>query len=63
MRDFYLCKNDDCPRKDFCYRHTAPRGYRAQFLRKGVLKPDNSCEHFIEINQRSPVSHYRGHYA
>ena len=49
MPDITMCKGDQCPLKETCYRYKAkPSMYQSYFV-DIPLKEDGTCEYFMEI--------------
>lgn len=51
MPDIAMCKGDDCPLKEKCYRYLAkPDHYQSYFM----IPPykDGKCDHFWEVGNR-----------
>lgn len=46
MPDITMCKGDDCPKKNSCYRYTAKASeYRQSFFTDSPIK-NGKCEYF-----------------
>jgi hypothetical protein len=49
MADITCCEGLTCPRKEQCYRYTAPKNpYRQAYFMQMPLEKDNSCEHYVD---------------
>ena len=49
MADITMCEGLTCPRKEQCYRYTAPKNeYRQSYFFQMPLEKDLSCEHFVD---------------
>jgi len=49
MADITMCEGLTCPRKEQCYRYTAPKNpYRQAYFSQMPLEKDNSCEYFTD---------------
>ena len=49
MPDISMCKGNECPLKETCYRYKAnPDHYQSYFV-DIPLKEDGTCDHFMEI--------------
>jgi len=47
-----MCEGLTCPRKQQCYRYTAPKNdYRQAYFSQMPLEKDNSCEHFTDNSE------------
>lgn len=45
--DGTMCTGESCPRKEFCYRHTARANeYRQSYFCKVPVEEDGSCTHY-----------------
>ena len=50
MPDITMCKGDNCPKKENCYRYTAPvNEYRQSYFFDTPIKEDGTCEHYWEV--------------
>ena len=48
MADIAMCAGLTCPRKEQCYRYTAPKNeYRQAYFSQIPLEKDNSCEYYM----------------
>lgn len=51
MADITMCVGTDCPKKESCYRYTAPvNKYRQSYFVDVPLKEDKTCDEFRENN-------------
>ena len=54
MPDITMCKGDNCPIKETCYRFAAtPSKWRQSYFAETPIKEDNTCDHFMEIWDKS----------
>ena len=53
MPDITMCKNDNCPISNKCYRHEAiPNEYNNQSWNNFQFSEDDGCEYFKAIKGR-----------
>jgi len=49
-----MCHGDMCPKKESCYRYTAPvNEYRQAYFMVVPLKPDNTCDEYWDNKDRN----------
>lgn len=52
MTDITMCKGDDCPKKETCYRYMAiPNEYRQAYFMT-IPYHNDDCNHFYPIEGR-----------
>jgi len=52
MSDITMCKWDNCPVKEICYRYKAKADeYQSYFLETPKQEENKECEYFWEINK------------
>lgn len=59
MADITMCKGDGCPKREECYRHTAPQNqYRQSWFADSPLKSAEpfDCEWFTDNHRRREVT-------
>jgi hypothetical protein len=58
MPDISMCKGDDCPQKEDCYRFTAtPSEFRQAYLRESPYSMDG-CQYFM-YNSLDNIKHIK----
>jgi hypothetical protein len=54
MPDIAMCKGDNCPMKEDCYRYTAkPNSYQSYFTSIPFDAMYRECEHFWDNKERA----------
>lgn len=54
MPDIAMCKGDDCPLKENCYRYKAtPDYYQSYFLHPPYNKETEECSRFWEMKNKN----------
>ena len=54
MPDITICKGDNCPIKETCYRFTAtPSKWGQSYFVEAPIKEDKTCDYFMEIWRKS----------
>lgn len=52
MADITMCSGEGCPKKDTCYRHTAPQHpMRQSFFAESPQKEDGECDYYWKDEQ------------
>ena len=59
MADISKCLGTDCPKKENCYRFTAPNSYLQSYFSKPPIKENGECEYYWplkpEKNDRNSI--------
>jgi hypothetical protein len=57
MADITMCKGEDCPMKNDCYRHRAiPSIRQSYFATPPVDKETGKCKHFWKIEKGNRIN-------
>jgi len=57
MPDISMCKGEDCPLKETCYRYTAESSdYQAYFMKIPYDTTTNSCDYHMEIWKKESMT-------
>jgi len=52
MPDIAMCPGNECSKKSACYRYRAvPTPHRQSYLITPPMKPDGSCDLFLELRR------------
>lgn len=60
MADIAMCQGEGCPKRDECYRHTAPKSlHRQSYFTEAPLKASEpfECDYYLPILQRKEQHH------
>lgn len=53
MPDIAMCRGEECPRKQDCYRCTAKASDYQSYFMVAPIKEDKTCDYFMEIWSKS----------
>ena len=56
MPDIALCKNENCPSKDSCYRYTAKPSCHQVYAKFTVLPGQDRCEYHTSTQLELPLT-------
>jgi len=56
MPDLAMCTGDGCPRRRECYRHRAVPSFHQPYHGTPPVKPDGSCDEFLELRPRDVLT-------